>query len=170
MALLRYKNHGGIIDVSSKKGYGTTFSIYLPASDKKPIIEKKSTKEILKGSETVLLIDDEQMIIEVGKDILGALDYVVLIAMSGNEAIEIYQKNRDKIDIVILDMIMPEMGGCMVYDRLKEIDPKIKVLLSSGYSIEGKATKILDRGCSGFIQKPFDMIELSHMIREILDR
>ena len=92
-----------------------------------------------------------------------------MIARSGKEAIEIYEKNKERIDIVLLDMIMPDMSGSDTYDRMKEIDPDIKVLLSSGYSINGQATEILDRGCNGFIQKPFKMKELSQKLREILD-
>jgi CheY-like chemotaxis protein len=93
-----------------------------------------------------------------------------LTAKSGEEAIGIYKKNYDKIDMVILDMIMPDMGGGETYDKLKEINPDIKVLLSSGYSIDGLATEILERGCNGFIQKPFNMADLSKKIREILDK
>ena len=97
------------------------------------------------------------------------MGYKVLIAKSGKEAVEIYEKNKDRIDIVLLDMIMPDMSGSDTYDRMKEIDPDIKVLLSSGYSINGQATEIMDRGCNGFIQKPFKMKELSQKLREILD-
>jgi len=163
------RNHGGIINVASKKGKGATFTIYLPASEKQVIEEKESVGEALKGTETVLLVDDEDMIIDVGEGILKELGYKVLIARSGKEAIELYNKNRDKIDMVILDMIMPQMGGGVSYDRLKKINPDIKVLLSSGYSINGQATEILERGCNGFIQKPFNMRELSQEVRKILD-
>ena len=93
-----------------------------------------------------------------------------MIAKSGKEAIEIYRKNLNKIDMVILDMVMPDMGGGDTYDRLKEINPNIKVLLSSGYSINGQAAKILERGCDGFIQKPFNIVEFSKKIREILNK
>jgi len=123
----------------------------------------------LKGSETVLLVDDEDMIIDVGKPILEQMGYNVLTATSGKEAIDIYEKNKQEIGIVILDMIMPGMGGGDTYDRLKELNPDIKVLLSSGYSINGQATKILERGCDGFIQKPFNVMGLSRKIRGILD-
>ena len=163
------KNHGGLIDVYSEKGHGTTFNIYLPASEKEVIEEKKSAGDILKGSETVLFVDDENMIIEVAKEVLEHLGYKVLISKTGKEAIETYHKNKEKIDIVLLDMIMPDMSGGDTYDNLKEIDPDIKVLLSSGYSINGQATEIMDRGCNGFIQKPFKMKELSQKLREILD-
>ena len=163
------KNHDGIINVHSKKGEGATFNIFLPASKKKILKEKLFQKEILKGSETVLLIDDEEMILDVGHDLLEKLGYEVLAAKSGTEAVEIYRTNQGKIDIVILDMVMPEMGGGDAYEKLKEIDPGVKVLLSSGYSIDSQASKILSRGCDGFIQKPFDIISLSSELRKILD-
>ncbi|MCJ2534415.1 MAG: response regulator, partial [Candidatus Thermoplasmatota archaeon] len=112
---------------------------------------------------------DEDMIIDVGVGILTELGSKVLLARSGKEAIDIYKKNKEKIDMVILDMIMPQMGGGVTYDRLKKTNPDIKVLLSSGYSINGQATEILERGCNGFIQKPFNMRELSQELRKILD-
>ena len=164
------KNHGGFINVYSEKGHGTTFNIYLPASEKEVTEEKKSAGEILRGSETVLFVDDEDMIIEIAEEMFEQLGYKVLTARSGKEAIEIYMKNKEQIDIVLLDMIMPEMSGSDTYDSLKEINPDIKVLLSSGYSINGQATEIMDRGCNGFIQKPFKMKELSQKLREILDK
>jgi len=163
------KNHGGIINVHSEKGKGTTFTIYMPASGKKVVEEEKVAGKVLKGTETVLLVDDEDMIIDVGREILKAVGYKVLVARSGKEGIEICEKNKDKIDLVILDMIMPVMGGGETYDRMKENNPDIKVLLSSGYSISGQASEILERGCNGFIQKPFNMEELSREIRKILD-
>lgn len=163
------KNHGGFINVYSEKGEGSTFNIFLPASEKEVIEEKELTKDIFISTETVLLVDDEDMIIDVGQPMLEEMGYKVLIAKSGSESIDVYQTNKDKIDLVILDMVMPVMGGGETYDKLKEMDPDIKVLLSSGYSIDGQATEILNRGCDGFIQKPFSMKELSQKIREILD-
>ena len=163
------KNHGGFISVYSEKGHGSTFNICLPASEKEAIEERKSVGDTLKGSETVLFVDDEPMIIEVAGEMIEQLGYKVLIAKNGKEAIDIYEENEDHIDIVLLDMIMPNMNGSDTYDRMKAIDPDIKVLLSSGYSINGQATEIMDRGCSGFIQKPFKMKELSQKLREILD-
>jgi len=164
------KSHGGIINANSKKNQGATFNIFLPASEKKIFKEKMTQKEILKGSETVLLVDDEDMILEVGRHLLEKLGYEVLTAINGIEAVEIYRTNREKIDIVILDMVMPKMDGEDTYEKLKDIDPGILVLLSSGYSIDGKASKILSRGCDGFIQKPFDIKNLSWEIRKILDK
>jgi signal transduction histidine kinase/CheY-like chemotaxis protein len=164
------KNHEGFITVYSKKGEGATFNIYLPATEKETVKEKELEKDELKGSEIVLLVDDEDMIIDVGQPMLEKMGYNVLVAKDGREALEIYQKNEQDIDMVILDLIMPDIGGGDTYDRLKEINPEIKVLLSSGYSIDGQASEILKRGCSGFIQKPFNMKKLSQKIREILDK
>jgi CheY-like chemotaxis protein len=164
------KGHGGYIDVESQKGQGTTFSIFLPASEKEVERVVKGFERVTKGTGSVLLVDDEETILEVGRDLLEALSYQVHIAKDGKEAIEIYRNIRDEIDIVVLDMVMPNVGGGEAYDRLKEINPDIKVLLSSGYSIDGEATEILERGCNGFIQKPFRMNELAERIEEILDK
>ena len=110
------------------------------------------------------------MIIDVGTQELKKMGYEVLTARHGKEAIEVYQQNCQKVAMVILDMIMPEIGGGETYDRLKEIDPQVKVLLSSGYSLDGQATEILKRGCDGFIQKPFSMKDLSRKIRQIITK
>ena len=166
------KNHKGIINVYSEKGSGTTINIYLPISKIaiKDYVIKTRGKEIVRGHEIILLIDDEEMILEVSKDILEELGYEVLSAKSGKEAIGVFKKHKDIIDLVILDMIMPDMSGGETYDALKEIDTDIKVLLSTGYSMNGQATKILDRGCNGFIQKPFNIKSLSEKIMEILEK
>jgi CheY-like chemotaxis protein len=129
---------------------------------------KKSRKEFSPGKETVLLVDDEEMIIDVGAKMLDKLGYEVLTAASGAAAIEIYQKYRAKIDLVILDMVMPQVSGADTFDKLKAINPRIKVILSSGYNIDGQATDILSRGCSAFIQKPFNLQTLSQHITTVL--
>lgn len=132
-------------------------------------MEKKPTGYISRESETVLFVDDEDMITEVAEDLLNLLGFKTLIARSGKETVEIYEENKSQIGVVILDMIMPDISGGEVYDRLKKINPKVKVLLSSGYSTDGRVNAILDRGCNGFIQKPYNMKELSQILREILD-
>ena len=163
------KNHGGIIGVYSEKGQGTNFNIYLPASEREITSQNELPESTLKGTETILLVDDEEKIIDVGERTLRKMGYQVLSARNGKEAIAHYEKNQSKIDIVVLDMIMPEMGGGETYDRLKAINPDVKVILSSGYSVNGQAAEILKRGCDGFIQKPFKMRELSEKIRETLE-
>jgi len=164
------KNHKGFINVYSDKGQGATFSIYFPASglevSSEMLLRKKD--DIHRGHETILLVDDEDTILDVGEEILKELGYTVVRAKGGIEAVKAYRENRDTIDMVILDMIMPDMGGGEVYDQLKELNPEIKVLLSSGYSIDTMATEIMNKGCNGFIQKPFNVGRISQKIREIL--
>jgi CheY-like chemotaxis protein len=164
------QNHDGMIIVESEKGRGATFHIYLPATEKPVIDEQKDDQKILVGTETILLVDDEEMIIDVGTQILKNLGYEVLTARHGKEAIEVYRQNRQKVAMVILDLIMPHMGGEETFDILKEIDPQVKVLLSSGYSLDGQTTEILNRGCNGFIQKPFRMEDLSVKLRQIITK
>ncbi len=164
------KNHGGSITVQSKQGIGTTFYICFPASDKSVIKEEKPDGDILEGTETVLLVDDEQTMIEVGGDILQTLGYHTMSASNGRDALKLYTQHHKEIDIVIIDLIMPEMGGGELFDKIKAFNPDARVLLASGFSIEGEAAKIMQRGCNGFIQKPFGIKELSLKLREILDK
>jgi len=164
------KGHGGYIDVESKKGQGATFNIYFPASEKSIRKTSEISERIMKGNETILLVDDEALVIDVGVQLLGKLGYTVIEAKSGRDAIRIFKEQNHTIDMLILDMVMPNMGGGEVFDQIKRIDPKVKVLLSSGYSVNGQATEILKRGCEGFIQKPFNMEDLAKKIREVLNK
>ncbi|MBM9603789.1 GAF domain-containing hybrid sensor histidine kinase/response regulator [Desulfopila inferna] len=162
------RNHSGAVSVKSELNRGTTFTLLLPASHKKIPSEIERSSTVVKGSGMILLVDDESMIIEVAQEILAVLGYQVLTAASGREALEVYASNRKSIDLVIIDMIMPRMSGGELFDRLKEMDPEVKVLLASGYSIEGEAREILKRGCKGFIQKPFTISELSAKLSRLL--
>jgi two-component system cell cycle sensor histidine kinase/response regulator CckA len=169
------KNHGGLINVYSEKGHGTTFNIYLPASREKTEAESPSENRpaqdaVVTGSETVLLVDDEKFILDIGGEMLKTMGYRVLDANGGSEAVGIYERQGQEIDLVILDMIMPDMDGKKTYEKLKAINGNVRVLLASGYSMTSQVAEILDRGFNGFIQKPFNMIRLSNKIREILGK
>jgi CheY-like chemotaxis protein len=137
--------------------------------EKKTTKEQGQTRESLEAGKTVLLVDDEDMLIDIGRQMLEALGYQVMVARTGKEAVAIYEENRDRIDIVMLDMIMPDMGGAQACDRMKEINPHLKILVSSGYAVEEEAKQTLARGCHGFIQKPFSLKQLSEKIRGLLD-
>ena len=166
------QNHGGYIELRSEPGQGTSFEILLPVAKELAIQEVSPLspcREVPKGSETILIVDDEELIRELGADILEDGGYKILLASNGEEAIQIYRKKRKKIALVILDMIMPGLGGKETFLKLKAINPKIKVLLSSGYSTNEGVGEILKEGVGGFIQKPYRDEELIGKVREILD-
>lgn len=164
------RNHGGFIDVRSSKGHGATFTVHLKASVNAAQQTSSPTPVSTRaGTETILLVDDDPLILEIGRTMLSRMGYGVLVAAGGAEALAVYRNHGGRIDLVILDMIMPGMGGGQTFDQLKTIRSDAKVLLSSGYSINGRAETIIRRGCNGFIQKPFDMQALSSKIRAILD-
>ena len=163
------KNHDGFILVESEKGVGTSFMVYLPASTKSVEQERPAAEQIEKGMETILLIDDEEMILDIGTQMLEGLGYKVITAMGGKHGLELFDRNEGAVDLVILDMIMPDLGGRDTFSALRSRASNVKVLLSSGYSLDGQAEEILAQGCKGFIQKPFTISELSKKVREILE-
>lgn len=162
------KGHGGYIDVESKTGEGATFDVYLPGTGNRVCGQEDRAEPVQKGKGTVLLVDDEETVLEVGAQLLMHIGFEVLKSKSSEEALKQYAEKGEGIDLVILDMVMPGKGGGEVYDALKEMNPRVKVLLCSGYSLEGQAAEIMARGCDGFLQKPFDMALLSAKIQEVL--
>lgn len=158
------KGHGGFIKVYSEKGQGTTITFFLPAAEGRAINQIPSPVRLQKGTETILVIDDEEMTLRVTMEMLENLGYRALGADSGQEGLELYRQNSADIALVMLDMIMPGMSGCETFDALKKMDPEVNVILSSGYSLNGQARAIIDRGCRGFIQKPFGIEALSEKI------
>lgn len=165
------QNHNGVIDVWSSPHVGSAFSIILPLSQPIENEEMPSADEkLILGNETILMVDDEQRILTVGRELCKALGYGVITANSGKKALEIYAEKKDQISLVILDMIMPEMNGLETFLQLKKQNPQVKVLLSTGYAIDEKAQKMLKKGCKGYILKPYSVIDFSHKIREVLAR
>ncbi len=164
------KNHNGVITVYSEPGKGATFNIYLPLSDKEVLQEVPVAEQLQKGWETILLVDDEEIIREVGKAMLETLGYKVVVGASGGEALATIKAMGAAIDLVLLDLVMPGMDGGKTFDSIRELQPDMTVILSSGYSINGQADDIMKRGCNGFIQKPFNLAELSAKIRKVLDK
>ena len=162
-------NHAGSISVKSSVGVGSTFTIFLPMSKKQLGQEKVTSDVLVIGNERVMLIDDEEMVTEVGKQLLEILGYNAITVNSGQDALELLEKDKDMVDLVILDMIMPGLSGYETFSRIKSLNPKIKTLLSSGYSLDSQASDILACGCGGFLQKPFNLNELSLKVREVLD-
>ena len=163
------KNHGGYINVYSEKGFGTTFNLYFPAMGGPAASEVIIPQAIEHGTETILLIDDEAMILATGEELLKELGYRVWIANGGQQGLEVYTQKKDEIDLVILDLVMPGQTGMDTFRRLKSINPLIKILLSSGFSKNGTVDEILRDGGDGFIQKPFNVVQLSVKIRSVLD-
>jgi CheY-like chemotaxis protein len=163
------KNHGGMIAVHSQLNHGTTFDIYLPLSDKQIQSEVETEAGLKMGDETILLVDDEEMIIDVGQALLEKMGYRAVAARGGKEAIALVKKMGSGIDLVILDLIMPEMDGGEVFDQIRKIRPELPIILSSGYAINDQAEKIMQRGCDGFIQKPFNITDFSNQLRKVLD-
>jgi len=163
------RNHNGIIDIWSSPNVGSSFSIIMPLAEPLENSNMPSADEkLVLGNESVLLVDDELRILTVGREICKALGYRVMIANSGKEALKIYSEKKDQINLVVLDMIMPEMNGLETFLELKKQNPDVKVLLSTGYSIDEKAQAMLESGCKGYILKPYSVIDFSHKIREVL--
>jgi PAS domain S-box-containing protein len=176
------KNHDGLITIDSEPTKGTTARIYLPAIEdtdagsldipatqierEKPF---KLWSEIPRGTGTILVIEDEELVMYAAKMVLEKLDYQVLEARTGKEAVDIVKTYEGDIDLAILDMKLPDIGGEKVYPSIKEARPDMKVIICSGYALDESIRGILNRGAQGFIEKPFALATLADKLKEVLD-
>jgi CheY-like chemotaxis protein len=163
------KNHNGFIHVRSMLSKGSTFDTYLPATDEKPKLKPQGVDIIETGSETILLVDDEDYILEVGRLMLEGLGYTLITANSGRAGVNVFQDQHEKIDLVILDLVMPDLDGESVFREIREIDEDIRVIFASGFYVVEQTRDLLENGASDFLQKPFNLKQLSTKIRCILD-
>jgi PAS domain S-box-containing protein len=165
------KQHDGHIACHSELGVGTTFKIYLPIIETETESEPPSDESAIpRGTETVLLVDDEKVARDLGREILEHCGYITLTADNGKEALDLYRKEGDKIAMVILDLIMPEMGGKRCLEELLKIDPDAKILVASGLADEMQSNKSIEAGARGFVGKPYDMRSMLQAIRGVLDQ
>jgi len=161
------KNHSGCVDVRSEEGAGTEFRVYLPESAEGAPKEgegEEGERTLPFGRGRILLVDDQEPVREVAKDMLEALGYEVITAADGLEGISRYRVQWREIDLVILDMIMPNLSGGDCFRRMREINPKVRVVLSSGFSMDGAIQEVMNEGILAFIQKPYRLEELSRVV------
>lgn len=161
------RSHQGEVYIQSESGVGSVFKIYLPMIEGE-IVPQLSSGEAVAGNGGVLLVDDEVILRNVGRDLLEDLGYTVYLAENGEQALEVFAAHRIDISLVILDMIMPKMGGKETFLRLREQAPGVKVLFCSGFNREGTGDELVGLGASGFIQKPYNRSELSRAVAEAL--
>jgi CheY-like chemotaxis protein len=166
------KSHEGYITCNSEPGVGTMFKIYLPAIDQE--VEMVDIKEIeapIKGgNETILLVDDEEFIRELGMELLGGVGYNVLTAADGESALQLYRKEQNRIELILLDLIMPGMGGRKCLEELLRVNPRARVLIASGYSADGPTKEALGVGARDYISKPYDAKQMLKVVREVLEQ
>ncbi|MGO9571019.1 MAG: PAS domain S-box protein [Desulfomonilaceae bacterium] len=164
------RQHGGHIRCYSEPGHGATFKIYFPAMVSDEVKEEEAVRKMPRGgSETILLVDDEELIRDLGARNLTKAGYKVITASDGKEALQVYQERSHDIDLVILDLIMPEMGGKQCLEGLLSLNPSAKVIIASGYSADGPTKDALAAGAKGFVNKPYDIRQVLGVVREVLD-
>ncbi len=165
------KNHGGSIRVYSEPGYGTIFKVYFPLSAEpaKKEIESRQDSPV-SGTGRILIVDDEEIIRQTAKELLSHLGYDVVTATDGRKAVEYYKEQSHVIDLVILDMVMPKLGGRDCFRALKKINPDVKAILSTGYSLDSAMHEVLNEGIIAFAQKPYQLKRLAEVVSYALKK
>ncbi|MDY7031508.1 MAG: response regulator, partial [Thermodesulfobacteriota bacterium] len=167
------KSHGGYITCRSKPGKGTTFKIYLPAAEQEMKVNEVRCEEMLKlkgGRETIMFVDDEAYLRDLGEQILNEFGYTVFTAPDGESALELYRDKCYQVDLVILDLIMPGMGGARCLDEILKINNQAKIIIASGYSSDEEQKVNLESKVKGFIHKPYGVDKILDVVREQLDQ
>jgi len=168
------KNHGAHISCYSRVNQGTQFKIYFPVPESPAqldlVEEIRESEQVFRGSETILLVDDEPIILDIGNEVLGQYGYKILKAGGGEAAIELYKTQKNQIDLVILDYNMPGIDGGRCLRELLKINPLAKVIIASGFALNERLRAILDAGAAGFIGKPFQLKEMLQQVRSVLDQ
>ncbi len=162
------RNHDGWIKVDSEIGRGTLITVYLPIAADVHVQEKKDEVPVAPGTETILLVEDEDIVVEITRKMMTRLGYQIRVAQNGEEAMRISDDPQVNFDLVLLDMKLPDMDAKDIFFSLKKAHPDIKVIIFSGYALEGPVQEILDAGADGFIQKPFSFSTLSSQLRAVL--
>jgi CheY-like chemotaxis protein len=166
-------SHHGFIDVESQVSRGTTFHLYFPIPERSiqtPLIATDQPQaQVTGGTETLLVVEDEEMMIELLKNILTGKGYQVMTAKDGAETIEVYTQHKDQIDLVLMDMGLPKLSGAEVLKKLQAVNPKVKVILASGYISPHIKSEVLKAGVKHFVQKPYIPQEILRHIRKVLE-
>jgi CheY-like chemotaxis protein len=162
------RQHGGFLEVDTQSGKGSTFRVYLPAWDVAPLEAMAAADDPIRGEGLVLVVDDEEMIRLTAKAMLETCGYTVLLAEDGMQAVELFQQGHQEIVAVLLDMVMPKMSGRETYLALRQIDRKLKVLLSSGFRQDERVEEVLSLGVQGFVQKPYALREMAAAIHQVI--
>ncbi len=161
--------HGGGIKVYSEPGRGTTFEVLFPASTRREVAARPRVAEEWTPAGTILVVDDEELVLEVSREILVSRGFTVLTAAGGAEAVEIYTQHCSEIVAVVLDMTMPEVDGEQAFRKIREVNPRARVIMMSGYSKKKLSSRVIEMGLGGFLHKPFRPQDLMDKLRELIE-
>lgn len=162
------RNHHGAITFTSSLGKGTRFDVFLPATRTESDTAQAQANRTVTGTATVLVVDDEETFRDMAVATLTSLGYRAVTCPDGVAAVEYFRHAWRNVDLVILDMIMPGMDGRETFARMRELNPNARILLCSGYSVDGRAQELLSAGAAGFLEKPFRKAELSQKIAAVI--